>query len=232
VAGIGDSVMFGWGVEEEETYLRLLERRLAAVRPDVETVNMAVPGYNTVQEVAHLERHLDAVRPAWVLLGFVGNDFEPTMTLFPPRRLLERHSWLYRLVRCRLEGFTPEARTAHRRRSALEALRRLGRLSRERGFSVAAFLYAGRVTATPSSILRDHPEVHAVCEQEGFLVLEPRRILQQAIAAGEIETSFDIWISKQKPVDPHPSALGHRIIARGLAEALVPRLRDAPRAAP
>lgn len=225
IAAIGDSVMFGWGVAEEETYLRLLERSLAAVRADVEVVNLAVPAYNTVQEVALLERHAAALRPAWVVVGFVGNDFDPVMKVFPRTGLLERHSWLYRLMEIRSRGLTPAARAAHRKQAALDALHRLGAQARERGFSVAAFLYAGLVTGAGERLAREHPEVKEACVREGFLVIELRPMLERAIAAGEIESSFDIWLRKEKPIDPHPSPLGHRIIARGLHEALAARVR-------
>src|SRR6187549_158095 len=51
--GIGDSYMFGQGVADEETYLARLPGLINNSRPGerVETVNLAVPGFNTAMEV-------------------------------------------------------------------------------------------------------------------------------------------------------------------------------------
>src|SRR5262245_2842209 len=44
---VGDSFVFGWGVEEDETFAAEIERRL----PDSEAVAMGVAGYGTDQEL-------------------------------------------------------------------------------------------------------------------------------------------------------------------------------------
>ena len=78
ILGIGDSVMFGQGVLDEETYLHRLGVELNRRLPDKnwEFINTGVPGYNTVLEVETLvakglELDFDAV-----FLGLVQNDFE------------------------------------------------------------------------------------------------------------------------------------------------------------
>lgn len=78
IAGLGDSVMFGWGVCDDETYLEVLERELNAVPDDprvFECLNFAVPGYNTAMEVAVFERRALAFDPDLVILQVINNDF-------------------------------------------------------------------------------------------------------------------------------------------------------------
>ncbi|HVR07461.1 MAG TPA: SGNH/GDSL hydrolase family protein, partial [Thermoanaerobaculia bacterium] len=81
IAGLGDSHMFGWGVGQDETYMHLVEERLNASPAGArrgrryELLNFAVPGYNTVMEVATYEHRAMAFAPDLVLLHFVGNDF-------------------------------------------------------------------------------------------------------------------------------------------------------------
>src|SRR5439155_16006050 len=60
IVALGDSVTFGWGVNDADTFCSQLEEQLHARRPglDLEVVNMAVPGYATRQEVALLKRNL------------------------------------------------------------------------------------------------------------------------------------------------------------------------------
>lgn len=66
---LGDSVAFGYGVADEETFAARLEAR------GFEAINMAVPGYGTDQELLRLEREGGAWRPDVVLLNFcVEND--------------------------------------------------------------------------------------------------------------------------------------------------------------
>ena len=75
IVGIGDSYMFGQGVSDDETYLSRLPALLSATAA-IETVNLAVPGYNTAMEVAALERRLTSIHPDLVLIEVVGNDLD------------------------------------------------------------------------------------------------------------------------------------------------------------
>ena len=81
IVALGDSVVFGWGVNDADTFCQQLEQQFRARRPDldVDVVNLAVPGYATRQEVALLRRHLAALQPDVVLLGFYENDLPDTM---------------------------------------------------------------------------------------------------------------------------------------------------------
>ena len=67
---LGDSVAFGYGVADEQTFAALLEAR------GYEVVNLAVPGYGTDQELLRLERVGIAFAPDVLLLHFcLHNDF-------------------------------------------------------------------------------------------------------------------------------------------------------------
>jgi lysophospholipase L1-like esterase len=81
IVALGDSVTFGWGVNDADTFCSQLERQLRARTPglDVDVVNLAVPGYATRQEVALLERNLAELQPDVVLVGFYANDLPDTL---------------------------------------------------------------------------------------------------------------------------------------------------------
>jgi lysophospholipase L1-like esterase len=67
---LGDSVAFGYGVADDDTFAARLEER------GYEVVNLAVPGYGTDQELLRFERVGAAYRPDVVLLHFCAhNDF-------------------------------------------------------------------------------------------------------------------------------------------------------------
>jgi hypothetical protein len=67
---IGDSTAWGWGVEAEERFSDIMERRLKGW----EVINLAQAGYSTDQELLLLESEGLAYRPEIVLLLFDRND--------------------------------------------------------------------------------------------------------------------------------------------------------------
>lgn len=69
---LGDSMVFGVGLSEEETLPAYLERAL----PGSEAINAGVFGYNQAQEIALLERIVPVTRPDIVLSCFVHNDID------------------------------------------------------------------------------------------------------------------------------------------------------------
>jgi len=78
IVGVGDSIMFGWGVQDRETYLARLQTLLHEAQPTVawQIVNTAVPGYNTAMEIETLRQKGIPFRPDLVIIDFVSNDLE------------------------------------------------------------------------------------------------------------------------------------------------------------
>ncbi len=72
---LGDSQAFGWGVPLEQSLGARLEMRLETLgHGPVEVINAAVPGSNTYQQAALLERVGMDYQPDCVLVLFTGND--------------------------------------------------------------------------------------------------------------------------------------------------------------
>ena len=66
ILGVGDSYMFGQGVSDDETYLAKLPALLGAEASPgqtVETVNLAVPGFNSAMEAEALRVRGPALDP-------------------------------------------------------------------------------------------------------------------------------------------------------------------------
>ncbi len=121
IVGLGDSVMFGWGVGEAETYMQIVERRLnehppaAPTAPGAlpgrryEVLDFGVPGYNTAMEVATYEHRAAAYSPDLVLVHFIGNDFDlPHFMKLPKSRRSPLHWYLAELLRARFGPSRPE----------------------------------------------------------------------------------------------------------------------------
>jgi hypothetical protein len=71
---LGDSFAFGWGVEQDDSFGAVLERRLAERVGPVEVVSAAVPGYSTDQHYIFLRARGLALRPDLVLVATSEND--------------------------------------------------------------------------------------------------------------------------------------------------------------
>ncbi len=80
ILALGDSVTFGMGVNDEVTYVRRLEKELnrQIQGQRFEVVNTGHIMYDTVQELAVLEREALALSPDLVILTYVVNDVDPS----------------------------------------------------------------------------------------------------------------------------------------------------------
>lgn len=72
---LGDSVTFGYSLENEETFPYLIESFLEErLRREIETVNAGVDGYSQWQEYIYLKKEAIKYNPDLIVLSFVLND--------------------------------------------------------------------------------------------------------------------------------------------------------------
>lgn len=239
VVALGDSVLFGWGVEEPQCFARRLEAELRERLPgrSVRTVNTGVPGYNTAMEVAAFEHKALRLRPDVVLVDWVGNDADlPNLIANRGSVLDPTRCFLYDLARKAIgwrsnwqtgplrdapfagEHYerdpdrVPEAyRDMVGENGVQGALRRLGELARAHGFRVLVTSHYG----VPDFVRRES-------ESLGFGVFDGtgavHDLLAQAGLRPEDYRRSDLVLS---PDDPHPSPRAHGAYAKRLADWLV-----------
>jgi hypothetical protein len=173
IVGIGDSIMFGWGVEEGERYTSRLEAMLEKSYPEQswEVLTLASPGYNLVMEVEALARYGLDYDPDLILYGYTANDrclpnfvaeaadvygSEPfIMRFLTGPRLVARESVIGEHARragfsdqfCSTESVAPEYLPLVGEENFQGALERLEALGRERDVSVVLPFGAGVATA-------------------------------------------------------------------------------------
>jgi hypothetical protein len=88
---LGDSIAFGYAVEEASSFPRILETQLAALVPQagIEVVNLGVGGYNAWSEAELLGDVGVSYQPDLVLVQFCINDLnDPTLHFDTQTRLL------------------------------------------------------------------------------------------------------------------------------------------------
>jgi lysophospholipase L1-like esterase len=238
VVFLGDSVTFGAGVLDEQAFPRLLEADLRRDGP-VETVNAAVVGYNTEQELARFETAGLRYQPDVVVLTFVVNDlldsfsifdhqYDPTGLLAGPKIWLRRNSHLYRFVqntywRISLElrrTQTERAEAPRPRARVEERLSQVTAIADLAGANGAAFLLVlypdnlnDPVSAGPSGARTTvREELLALADRSGYPVVD----LTSALGDVRDPRAREFRLRE----DPHPSPAGHRAIAEALAGPL------------
>jgi lysophospholipase L1-like esterase len=235
---LGDSVTFGPGVRDDEPFPRLLESRLAEAGA-VETINAAVVGYNTTQELARLENVGLAYRPDVVVLTFVVNDlldafsifdhqYAPTGLLADQKIWLRRNSRLYRFaqnvywrvaleVRRARSGPTEPLRPRARLEERLAEIAAIAETARANGAAFLLVLYPDNLDDPVSpgpggerATVRE--ELTRFAERRGYPVFD------LTAALGDVRDPRARELRLRE--DPHPSPAGHRAIADALAPAL------------
>ncbi len=98
---LGDSITFGHGVNEEWTFVRLLEKLARSQGDNWEAVNGAVEGLGTNGELAVLNETGLGLKPDVVVLDFYLNDFLESPGIFITRLpgVLDRSRLAYKLER-------------------------------------------------------------------------------------------------------------------------------------
>jgi hypothetical protein len=239
IVGLGDSVLFGWGVPFEDCGLHRLEQLVQRALPDrvVEAIDTGVPGYNTAMEAHVLRDKGLAFAPDLVIVDFVGNDFDLPNYLWekPDYWALDR-SFLLAAVRrglswrdAELHGpfvvaplepagnfvSDPErAPPAYRHLVGPEAYRRAMQsilaMGKERGFHVLVTCHNNL-----------HPEAYAICSELAVPVVQ----LGDRVQAWLREHGHADYLESPlvlDPGDPHPTAIVHGI----WAEATFARLQE------
>lgn len=84
IVGLGDSFLWGQGVKFEDISLNVLAKRLGETsqRYQIETINLAISGMDTVVESRALRELGVRFDPDLVILHFVLNDIKPSIDFY------------------------------------------------------------------------------------------------------------------------------------------------------
>jgi hypothetical protein len=246
ILGLGDSIQFGHGVGQDDCYLEQLRFLLLAAYPrhDWRVINTAVPGYNTVMEVATLEAKGLPLEPDLILLGVCGNDERlPVYVNLAQDPYDLGHSFLWQKLRGQQPDSEPGLVHTNTQRAegqgstfdlpgrydqlqgwkplvgALERLKEISAGNQIPVFAMASITYSdhGHEANHASQIL-------AACEDLGFSVLDMQPYLDQALLA-ETGKPFREGVYKHSSLvvsrfNLHPSVSQHKLIAQKCFEHL------------
>jgi len=219
---LGDSTTLGWGVEQDQTIPKILERELnessSPACRNYEVLNAGVGNYDTVQEVEHYRAYDRSLHPDAVILNYFINDAEPV----PVERhtaLLAR-SYLVAFVVSRYDALLQFARLRPKwneyyadlyvegrpgLEAAMEALSSLAQMTRQEGTRLLVTII---------------PELHQINAQYPFA--REQKKIKDLLASQQIPCidlieglrghgpESALWAT---PTDPHPNGKANALIA-------------------
>ena len=208
IALLGDSFAFGWGVERDAIFAKVIERLLnEEARPygvRVEVLNFGVPGYSTFQEVASfLDKGLD-FDPDLVIVYFVSNDFGLPFFLGNPNQgssLMNAVDFARRVWNGDDPEHAEEKSFLHKRLDPNRSLRRLSRKLEKLGVPLYVAVNPGK------SWKRDVKRLTVLKGSEAIPLITLRDEIRARVATENIPLE-DLSL----PTDPHPSALKHLML--------------------
>jgi hypothetical protein len=213
VALLGDSFAFGWGVEEDKIFARVLEQRLAeAMGKPVEVLNFGVPGYSTFQEYAQYVEIGAKFSPDAVLVYFVENDWGLPYFLArsePDSPLMTATDFARAVWNRKTEEAAKERDFYYGIMNPNDALRKLATFTEERGTKLFVAINPGKKYASDFKrlhVLRKNLNLqHLPLLEPTLKTIQERQIPPEALSLAR---------------DPHPSALKHEILGTLLAQGI------------
>ena len=216
---LGDSTTFGWGVTEEQTVAKILERELnKAGNRRFEVLNAGVGNYGTVQEYNHYLTYDRAFHPDLVILEYFINDAEPV----PVERntALIRRSYLLAFTISRLDAMLRLAGARPNREAYYAGLYQNDRP----GFQAAKQALAQLADATKGDgaqlLVAILPELHEINERYPYEREEQK--IEAVLAAKQAPVMHlieglrghgpesSLWVT---PDDDHPNGKANALIA-------------------
>jgi lysophospholipase L1-like esterase len=227
---IGDSVLFGWGVEQEHTYLNIIEDTLnqsgGLGTKKFEALNFGTPGYNTAMEIALLENKALKFSADLILLHVVNNDLEVPLFMMKPQNIFALNkSFLLNFISSNKPDLVRHSQKTsdsiiqeYRHLSGFEAfsqvLSKLAQIANERDIPV--IIIHGMLNEIMSKRLRKFAKKNSfsLVDVKPFI---DQIVIEQAISDNPKARAKALQISS---TDSHPNALGNQAYARAVLDAL------------
>ncbi|MEZ6097466.1 MAG: GDSL-type esterase/lipase family protein [Pirellulaceae bacterium] len=217
---LGDSVVFGWGVEQEQILAAQLERIVHEDNDQWEVVSAGVGSWNTRTEFEWLKKKGVAYQPEIALLVVVPNDiFSKNLNQNNANGGVKKHSiaktlWTAIATRSYVIGFYQHQRNGRLRLAAEDA-----------AYSVVSWQW--------QDVDRALQQMAEICTANDiiFLAALPFSKDRNQPFYARYEDSFsryripytvlpDVTMHRNSVVDGHPNAEGHRILAVHLRDFL------------
>jgi len=230
IAAIGDSLTFGFGVESDESYPKVLEKNLNSKNKQTfEVLNLGISGYNTGQEVEFLTDRGLKYHPDLVIVGYFPNDIENTSefemlekkffseyanneSLIKAQNYSLKELYVFSSLKAisSIRSELSKTNFSDAFRSVNESLKKLSLLSLNNSFKVMIVFIPGNPGIKHVYQSEQKEAIKHICEENNwcFLNLEP------------IYDSHNLWNEVLDPQDPHPNPYAYSIISEEIYKKL------------
>jgi lysophospholipase L1-like esterase len=237
---LGDSIAFGFcndgeALPIESTFAKVLERnlRMRFRTRDIEVLNLAVSGYDTVQEAEFLARKGLALDPDLVLVSYCLNDawqasaeriaFERSglaklMGRSDAFQRLYLSSHLLRFVLQRTQVLSAQRREKRAPAAAVDrtvqGFARIAQLEAEHGFATVVATFPAFESWAPYAREAEHAAVAQKAQDAGFASVD-------LLPAFRAESGGKFEVLQGRCNREHPDEYGHAVAARAIEAFLV-----------
>ena len=216
IAILGDSYVFGYGVDQDEAFPAQLERKLRASGRTVDIINAGVPGYGARLERIFLDRYVLPLRPAVVLVAVFENDFSDNVyyahrRFGAVRTFLGLHSVVYDLLSAAwgMRGSaTQTGRNDHRDRQVgeknrpsqgylieQEEIARMSEKCRADGVRFGVILLPATPSLDPRRVVGNRADIPVLDLASRFDALPPLRYLN--LYVGHLTPEANGWVADE-----------------------------------
>lgn len=218
---LGSSITLGWGIEEEKVMTSLLQKDFDDRGMDVEVLNAGIGNYNTARYVRRFMTRLSHLEPTDIVVNYFVNDAEELPV--GGGNMLLRNSQLaatvWGLVQSGLGGGIEDL-VAHYQgvydenskgyRDMVSSLTQLAAYAQKNNIRIYFLMTPDihQLQDYPFNFI--HDKVTSLARALGFRVVDTLDVLSKYSAE-------ELWAM---PGDPHPNALGHRIMADSIRPVL------------
>lgn len=234
---LGDSFVFGYGINVNERIDNWLKAKFLANRRQVTTINAGVPTWGTIQELKFAREHLDRFDPDAIVLVYCGNDQQNDRDYLAGKTDFREHGLFYLpgkdwlRARSHLYRLALYTTTAWRQRIASRAQAGKGVQIDSQTASVLTDADWERtrteIQTFMDDVRRDRPHVRlyllASEPLDGAIRTELERIAEHdGIEFVDFSESFLRLKDHERrlPYDPHWSPLVHELAGRALYDAM------------
>lgn len=225
---LGASTTLGWGVREEDTVERRLERMVAVAGQKADVLNAGVGNYNAERYVSRFLKQLTGLNPTDIVVQYFMRDAED----LPPGggNILLRNSELavtLWIAYHRLFDSKGEANLVERYRKVYDPdqpgfivmqreLKKLAEYAHQRGIRLYFMMTPDVHDLVDYKFTFVHDIMRKFAEQNGYTYVD----LLPAMTGLRPEETWAM------PGDPHPNAFAHKL----MADAIFPLIAQSPQA--
>jgi lysophospholipase L1-like esterase len=219
---LGASTTLGWGVREEDTVEKRLEKLFAAAGQPVEVLNGGIGNYNAERYVSRFLKQLTGLSPTDIVVQYFMRDAES----LPPGggNFLLRHSQLavtLWIAYQRLFNGSGEANFVEWYRKVYEPdqpgfivmqreLKKLADYAQERGIRLYFMMTPDVHDLLDYKFTFVHDIMRRIAEEDGYVYVD----LLPVMTGLRPEQTWAM------PGDPHPGAFGHKLMADAIFPVL------------